>query len=81
MIADLVFYPAMRIPACHACATPPTPGTPRAASRPAMKSASLAFYRLQPLRTLEKIRADILALKRETEGLLEVILLDTGVEG
>ena len=29
------------------------------------------FYRPPPLRTLEEIRADILALERETEGLLE----------
>lgn len=27
------------------------------------------FYKLQPLRTLEEIRADILALEKETEGL------------
>ncbi len=32
------------------------------------------FYRPQPMRTLEEIRADILALERETEGLLEEIL-------
>ena len=32
------------------------------------------FYKPQPLRTLEEIRADILALERETEGLLGDIL-------
>ncbi len=32
------------------------------------------FYKPQPLRTLEEIRADILALERETEGLLGEIL-------
>ncbi len=32
------------------------------------------FYKPQPLRTLEEIRADILALKKETEGLLEEII-------
>jgi type I restriction enzyme M protein len=32
------------------------------------------FYKPQPLRTLEEIRADILAVERETEGLLEAIL-------
>ena len=32
------------------------------------------FYEPQPMRTLEEIRADILALERETEGLLEEIL-------
>jgi type I restriction enzyme M protein len=37
------------------------------------------FYKPQPLRTLEDIRADILALEKETEGLLDE-LLDRGVE-
>ncbi len=32
------------------------------------------FYKPQPLRTLEEIRADILALEKETEGLLTEIL-------
>lgn len=32
------------------------------------------FYKPQPMRTLEEIRADILALEQETEGLLEDIL-------
>jgi type I restriction enzyme M protein len=32
------------------------------------------FYKPQPLRTLEEIRADILALEQETEGLLDEIL-------
>jgi len=32
------------------------------------------FYKPQPLRTLEKIRADILALEKETEGLLGEIV-------
>jgi type I restriction enzyme M protein len=32
------------------------------------------FYRPQPLRSLEDIRADILALEKETEGLLDEIL-------
>jgi type I restriction enzyme M protein len=35
------------------------------------------FYKPQPLRTLEEIRADILALEKETEGLLGQILLRT----
>jgi type I restriction enzyme M protein len=38
------------------------------------------FYRPQPLRTLEEIRADILALEKETEGLLGEILAATGGE-
>ena len=32
------------------------------------------FYKLQPLRTLEEIRADIVALEKETEGLLGKII-------
>jgi type I restriction enzyme M protein len=32
------------------------------------------FYKPQPLRTLEEIRADILAVEKETEGLLDEIL-------
>jgi type I restriction enzyme M protein len=32
------------------------------------------FYKPTPLRTLEEIRADILALEKETEGLLDEIL-------
>jgi type I restriction enzyme M protein len=32
------------------------------------------FYKFQPLRTLEEIRADLLALQDESEGLLEHIL-------
>ncbi|NCC37430.1 MAG: SAM-dependent DNA methyltransferase, partial [Chloroflexia bacterium] len=34
------------------------------------------FYKPQPLRTLEQIRAEIEALERETEGLLGSILVD-----
>jgi type I restriction enzyme M protein len=32
------------------------------------------FYKAQPMRSLEEIRADILALEKETDGLLEEIL-------
>ena len=32
------------------------------------------FYKPQPLRALEEIRADILALEKETEGLLAAII-------
>ena len=32
------------------------------------------FYKPQPLRSLEEIRADILTLEQETEGLLEEIV-------
>ena len=37
-------------------------------------SLTRLFYKPQPLRPLEEIRADILALERETEGLLEEIV-------
>ena len=32
------------------------------------------FYKPQPLRTLEEIRADIIALQKKTEGLLDEIV-------
>jgi type I restriction enzyme M protein len=35
------------------------------------------FYKPQPMRTLEEIRKDILALQKETEGLLDEILGET----
>ena len=34
------------------------------------------FYTPQPLRSLDEIRADILALEQETEGLLDEIIGD-----
>ena len=59
--------------------TRPTPGTSRTASRPAMRSASPRyFYKPKPMRTLEEIRADILAVEKETEGLLGDILNISG---
>ena len=36
------------------------------------------FYKPQPLRNLEEIRADILALEKETDGLLEAIVGGVG---
>ena len=36
------------------------------------------FYKPQPLRTLEEIRADIVALEKETEGLLGEITKGDG---
>lgn len=35
------------------------------------------FYKPKPLRSLEEIRADIDALEKETEGLLQQILVET----
>jgi type I restriction enzyme M protein len=32
------------------------------------------FYESQPLRSLEEIRADILALEKETEALMDMII-------
>jgi len=37
------------------------------------------FYKPQPMRSLEEIRADILALEKETEGLLDELLGKKGV--
>lgn len=37
-------------------------------------SFTRVFYKPQPLRTLEQIRADVLALERETDGLLPQII-------
>ena len=37
------------------------------------------FYKPKPMRTLEEIRADILALEKESEGLLDD-LLEAGVK-
>lgn len=36
------------------------------------------FYKPQPLRTLDEIHADILALEKETEGLLDEIIGGNG---
>jgi len=33
------------------------------------------FYKPQPLRSLDEIRADVLALEKETEGLLDEIIM------
>ena len=33
------------------------------------------FYKPQPLRTLDEIRADIEAIERETDGLLDQVLV------
>ena len=36
------------------------------------------FYKPKPLRTLEEIRADIVDVEKETEGLIQSILIDAG---
>ena len=57
------------------CPTPPTPGTCRIRSRSATRSASRATSTSRShFRPLEEIRADILALERETDGLLAEIV-------
>ena len=49
--------------------------------RPAYEiSFTRYFYKPQPMRTLKEIRADILALEKETEGLLGDILNISGGE-
>ena len=48
----------------------PTPGTTPTSVKIGYEiSFTRYFYKPQPLRSLEEIRADILALERETEGL------------
>ena len=64
-------------PSCAArcCPTRPTPGTIRDSVKIGYEiSFTRYFYKPQPLRTLEEIRADILALEKETEGLLAEIV-------
>ncbi len=47
------------------------PGKTRSATR---SRFTRYFYKPQPLRTLDEIRADIYALEQETEGLLGEIM-------
>ena len=64
-------------PSCAAksCPTPLMPGTKPTAVKVGYEiSFTRYFYKPQPMRTLEEIRADILALERETEGLLGEII-------
>ena len=42
--------------------------------KPAVVSFTRHFYKPQPLRTLEEISADILAIEKEAEGLLDGLL-------
>ena len=61
--------------AARCCPTRPTPGTTRTSVKIGYEiSFTRYFYKPQPLRTLEEIRADILALEKETEGLLGEII-------
>ncbi len=56
--------------AARCCPTSPTPGIdPDSVKIGYEISFTRYFYKPQPLRTLEEIRADILALEKETEGL------------
>ena len=64
-------------PSCAAkcCPTPPTPGTKSDSVKVGYEiSFTRYFYKPKPMRTLQEIRADILALEKETEGLLGDIL-------
>ena len=57
------------------CPTRRTPGTCRGQVKVGYEiSFTRHFYRPKPMRTLEEIRADMLALEQESEGLLEGIL-------
>ncbi len=64
-----------RSSAARCCHTPRMPGsTSRKTAIGYEISFTRYFYKPQPLRTLEEIRADILALEKETEGLLADII-------
>ena len=68
-----------RSSAARCCPTLPTLGTiPDSVKTGYEISFTRYFYKPQPLRTLEEIRADILALEKETEGLLDEILKSAG---
>ena len=59
----------------RSCPTRRTPGTTPEAVRVGYEiNFNRHFYKPQPMRSLEEIRADILALERETEGLLAGIM-------
>ena len=61
--------------AARCCPTPRTPGTSPDSVKVGYEiSFTRHLYKPQPLSPLEEIRADILALERETEGLLEEIV-------
>jgi type I restriction enzyme M protein len=61
--------------AARCCPTRRTPGTcPESVKTGYEISFTRYFYKPQPLRTLEEIRTDILALEKETEGLLDEII-------
>ena len=54
---------------------PPMPGSTRSSIKIGYEiSFNRYFYKPQPLRSLEEIRSDILALEQETEGLLAEII-------
>ncbi len=62
-----------RSSAARYCCTRPTPGSTRPRPPSAARSALPAFYKSRPLRPLEAIRADILALERGNRwGFLDV---------
>ena len=69
MIANLKSYPAMKD-----AGMPLLSVVPESVKTGYEISFTRYFYKPQPLRTLEEIRADILALEKETEGLLTEII-------
>ena len=52
----------------------PMPGRPGRVKTGYEISFTRYFYKPEPMRSLEEIRADILAVEKETEGLLDEIL-------
>ena len=57
------------------CPTHAMLGSTTTPPRSATRSASPAYYKPQPLRTLAQISADILAVEKEAEGLLDGLLM------
>lgn len=57
------------------CPILPMPGSKKMPLKSAMRLVSPRhFYKPQPLRTLEEIRADILTIEKEADGLLDDLL-------
>ena len=71
-----------RLSAAKCCRMCPTLGSIRTRRRSGYEiSFTRYFYKPQPLRTLEEIRADIEEIERETAGLLEEVLVKMEAAG
>ena len=74
MIDALKPYPAMKVSGVEWLGDVPAHWELRRLKVGYEISFTRYFYKPQPMRTLAEIRADILALEKETEGLLDDIL-------